>query len=254
MSKRTIAYFGATGGSVAASLALALQNGHLCSVLVRTEAKLRALVRERGISDERIASHLTIVTGSVKDPAAVAQTLQAPSKGAGTVDVVISGIGGKPRFTPDPLRPTLEDPTICQDATRMIFDTLRSLGGPKPHFVVISTIGVNQIGRGIPIAMTPLYHWLLTIPHQDVREMETMVMAEMEKPALQRAIRSYLVVRPSLLTDGEMTSMDRIRVASDINPQFGYTISRNDVGMWLFETAVRGTSAHTGGRIVTITG
>ncbi|KAJ9669766.1 hypothetical protein H2201_000151 [Coniosporium apollinis] len=222
-------------------------------MFVRSEAKLRALLNERSISDERIASHLTIVTGSVKDPAAVAQTLRAPSKGPGVVDVIVSGIGGKPQFAPDPLRPTLEDPTICQDATRTIFDALRSLGGPKPHYVVISTIGVNQFGRDIPIAMTPLYHWLLTIPHTDVRDMETMIMAEMEKPALERVLRSYLIVRPGLLTDGEMTSMERVKVASDINPQFGYTISRNDVGMWIFERAVNGTSAHTGGRIVSIT-
>ncbi|KAK7511879.1 uncharacterized protein IWZ02DRAFT_98626 [Phyllosticta citriasiana] len=242
-----LAFFGSTGGSVAASLVLALQGGYQCSTLVRSEQKLLGILKERNVSDAAIANHLRIVTGSVKDPEAVYRTLEP------AVDIVISGVGGKPQFTPNPLKPTLDDPTICQDATRTIFDAIRRLGGPRPQLVVLSTTGISNTGRDIPIAMMPLYHWLLAVPHKDKKVMEDMIVAETRKPEAERAIDSAIIIRPSLLTNGPTTSMDKIRVGSDKEPQIGYTISRDDVGLWLFESAVKPGKRGEGARIVSIT-
>ena len=87
--------------------------------------------------------------------------------------------------------------------------------------------------------------------------MENRLLAEMAKPADQRAIGNFVVVRPSLLTDSARLGADKVRVGEETEeeakPAVGYTISREDVGGWMFEKIVKGDRQKYAGKMVTIT-
>lgn len=51
-------------------------------------------------------------------------------------------------------------------------------------------------------------------------------------------IREFVVVRPSLLTNGPALGKEKVRVGTEYAPSVGYTISREDVGNWVFENVV----------------
>lgn len=218
--------------------------------MARSPQKLKDLLYQRDISESTIDSRLTIVVGNViTDVKAVQQTLLVDGS---PVDLIISGIGGKMRFN-NPLKPTLDHPTICQDAVRTILAAARQLER-KPTLVVLSTTGISDKKRDLPVAMMPLYHWLLKVPHDDKKAMETLIFQDMTLPDTQRAIENYIIVRPSLLTDGD-DGIDKVRAGTEDKPAVGYVISRNDVGNWLFENLVRPHSHQNPylGQVVTIT-
>ena len=59
-----------------------------------------------------------------------------------------------------------------------------------------------------------------------------------EVPERERVISGQMIVRASLLTNGKECGMGSIRSGTDEDPAIGYTISREDVGLWIFENAV----------------
>ena len=61
----------------------------------------------------------------------------------------------------------------------------------------------------------------------------------MEKAIIERTDR-FVIVRPSLLTNGKARGRRKIRVGTEAEPAVGYTISREDVGLWMFEHLVKG--------------
>lgn len=265
-NKPTFALLGATGGCVLAFLVRALQAGHKCSacecysapscstltttkandLVVRTRSKLTDLLKTQGVSADVISKHLTIVQGDSKDSIKVAEALKVNNIVA---DMVVSGVGGVPVFKPNPLRPTLDDPTICQDTVSTILKALRDLhtnsttqGKKKPTVVVISTTGISDHNRDVPLAMLPLYHWMLSIPHKDKKMMEKLLVEEIKKDA-SSAIENFVAVRPTLLTNGRAVGFGAIRAGVDSpgkidNSAIGYSISRADVGGWIFEGLV----------------
>lgn len=107
----------------------------------------------------------------------------------------------------------------------------------KPILTAISTTGISS-KRDIPIVMIPLYHWLLRVPHADKKVMEELV----EKAAARNVIRSHVIVRPSLLTDGKKLGLSSVRVGWENvdgnGAAVGYTISREDVGGFIFEKVI----------------
>ncbi|RAK95974.1 NAD(P)-dependent oxidoreductase [Aspergillus ibericus CBS 121593] len=229
----TVAFFGATGGCVKACLVLALQAGYHCTALARTPSKLQDLLLKNKVSESTIVNYLTITEGNVTDLNAVQQTLNANGR---PVDLIISGIGGKPRFDRG-FKPTLDNPTVCQDATRTILAAAQSCPR-KPRLVVISTTGLSN-KRDVPVMMMPLYHWLLKVPHEDKQVMENQIVAEVQKPVAERAIDNYLIIRPSFLVDGDGDGLAKLKIGSDTKPAIGYAICRCDVGLWIFEHAIR---------------
>lgn len=216
------------------------------------------MLKKNEISTELISKHLTIVQGNSKDSVKVAEALKVNNVVA---DLILSGVGGVPVFKPNPLRPTLDDPTICQDTVSTILKALRDLHSDpddyssqhkkkeekkkkKPTLVVISTTGISDSGRDVPLAMLPLYHWLLPIPHKDKKMMERLLVEEIKgHDDASSAIENFVAVRPSLLTDGRALGFGAIRAGIDRkgkldNSAIGYTISRADVGGWIFEGLV----------------
>jgi len=260
VTKPTIAFFGATGGCASTALQLSLQAGYDVTALARTPSKLTTLLLSNGVSQALLDSHLSIIEGDVKDESAVREALTVKDKMA---DIIVSGVGGLPKFTPNPLRPGLTDPTICADAIRTILSALSSLltdhpAAQKPLMLVISSTGLSRKARDIPLATIPLYHWMLPVAHADKRAMEDVLVAAGKDK--QGPIRGFVVVRPSLLTNGPSLGPEKTRVGweiedgEDIGPAVGYTISRKGVGTWIFEQVVQNERRDEWtGRAVTLT-
>ncbi|PWY81734.1 hypothetical protein BO94DRAFT_576657 [Aspergillus sclerotioniger CBS 115572] len=208
--KPTIAFFGATGGSVLSCLIPALKAGHKCNALVRTPTKLLTLLTKHNISSSLIEQNLTIIPGPATSLPAVTQTLLLINPNSTPesipVDLIITGIGGTLIFNlPNPF-PTLDNPTVCTDTMRTILTAARTLPR-KPKLVVVTGTGIHYTKRDVPVLMIPLYHWLLGVPHADKRVMEDLVVGEMERDVdgedgKGKGISGFLFVRASLLVDG----------------------------------------------------
>jgi hypothetical protein len=160
------------------------------------------------------------------------------------VDTIVSGTGAVPSFKG--LIPSIEDPTICQATAATILKALTSIreSSPssyrKPLLVVISTTGISEYGRDIPLTMVPLYHWLLKVPHADKKIMERMVRTEGASEG--SVLGGWVVVRPSLLM-GKGIGWENVKVGVEnggIMPKsaIGFTISRVDVGRWIYGALV----------------
>lgn len=143
--------------------------------------------------------------------------------------------GGVPKPQLSLIRPlTMIDPTICGDATDSILTAMSQTNMPcQPLLVVISANGVrDDIPRDYPLILTPLYRWLLTGIYDDKRRME----ASLENA---KTAGGFVVVRPSALINGESRGLKAIRQGTTKKPVLGYSISRDDVGLWVFENLVQ---------------
>lgn len=133
---------------------------HLNKV-VRTQSKLEKLLSEKGISDNQRDSHLRIVSGSATDVNAVRQTLL--NQDGTLASLIVSGVGGAPKLWPNPLKPTLDQPTICQDSMRTVIEAIKNIRATgreyAPYAVAISTTGVDDSVDDVPWLLHPLYHW-----------------------------------------------------------------------------------------------
>ena len=261
--------------------------------VARDANKLRKLLLTRhGASESAVDANLIVVEGNVKDRKAVSRALVVPRRTAAEgrhakhsdsdgdddeprmVDMIVCGVGSVPVFKPNPLRPTLEDPTICEDATRTILcavadlvslsrrkslsslsslsqsqsqssstassatsprpaltptissadaaaATRRARSVKKPLMVVISTTGLSSQGRDVPLLMLPLYHWMLPVPHADKQKMERLLVDATTSNPATSPISGFVVVRPSLLTDGAMLGLDKVRVGWEVEADGG---------------------------------
>ncbi|KAI9830606.1 MAG: hypothetical protein M1826_004632 [Phylliscum demangeonii] len=239
--------------------------------VARTPSKLTALLQSKHhLAPALLAQHLSVIEGNAKDIDAVTRTLlvsppsssSSSSSAAAVVDTIVFGIGAAPKLQLSLLRPvTVDDTTVCQDAARTILTALRQLSPAQPPvFIAISTTGLSPLRRDVPLPLVPLYQVLLAVPHHDKRAMElallqdrgaaaaaatsTKTETETETTAAS-VLAGFVVVRASLLTDGAMRGTQKVRVGWEMEgpasaktqlPAIGYTISRADVGNWIFET------------------
>ena len=206
--------------------------------------KLADMLKAKGVAQSTIDQYLTITTGSISDTGAVKAALlhKRPSSDGNQeevlADMILSGIGSVPTFR--------TEMTLCRDAVETILRGLNELqssqplGTTKPCLVLLSTTGISTKKRDVPLAFLPLYHLFLFRPHADKRNMEKVVKAHWNDTSEKdRVIGGYMLIRPSLLTDGREFGLESIRVGMDSKPAIGYTISREDVGLWIFKNAVK---------------
>lgn len=146
--------------------------------------------------------------------------------------------------------------TICRTAASTILSALALLQPPsKPLLLVLSTTGISSGPRDVPLAFYPFYKTLLANPHKDKSAMEktlTDAFANATTNATATTdpnpnpteswIRGVVIVRASLLTNGPALGKEKVRVGSEGKPAVGYTISREDVGQWVFENVIRDES------------
>ena len=139
------------------------------------------------------------------------------------------------------------DPTLCADAMRTILTALKELAtesdnprnSQKPLICAISTTGITDGPRDVPLLMLPLYWAILEVPHKDKRAMEDVLFEAASETAGEegKVIRGAVAARPALLTDGP--ARNEVRVGLEGSPAVGWTVSREDVGIWLFDNIVR---------------
>jgi nucleoside-diphosphate-sugar epimerase len=233
---RTIAFLGATGGCAGACLIASLKEGYTCRALVRTPSKLTTSLETQGLSDSLLAN-LEIIQGNAKDIESVKTLLQTPT---GIVDTIVFGVGAAPKLRLHIMPITLDDIEVCRTAMATLLSALDELkAATKPRLLVISTTGITKGPRDVPLLYVPLYHWFLHVPHVDKRVMEELVCMQRQKPAAERTIGEFAIVRPTLLMDGDGVGVAKVRSGLESNPALGWTIDRKDVGNWLFEKGVK---------------
>ena len=223
--QKTVAFLGASTGVGLSALKTTLAAGHRCIALCRTPAKLTA------VFPPTTTKNLEIVEGNAHDIAAVSKCLLAEE--GKLVNEIVSTIGGK--FIPSRL--TIDDKDVCRKGMNIILEALTQLrtkgATGRPHITVCSTTGLSHFGRDIPIAMVPLYHVMLKVPHEDKRIMEDRLIESGE---------SFTIVRASLLTDGESKKNIRVGIedpkAGRESSAIGYNISREDTGKWIADNLV----------------
>ncbi|KAI9930168.1 hypothetical protein ASPWEDRAFT_167836 [Aspergillus wentii DTO 134E9] len=265
---KTIAFFGATGGCTNACLAHLLKsdtNLHAVA-LARTPSKLLTQLHNQGITQETLDTRLRIIQGDATDTEAVKSTLvlqdttTSEKRQLKLVNTIIVGIGGTPTLQKKSLIPrfTLDNPHITEEFTRALLHALSEVvpfAPERPLLGVISTTGLTagtNAPRDVPCVFKPMYNTLLAVPHEDKEKMERMLDEESAD-----VLRGLVIVRPSLLVgDQDITTgkgWKTLRVGVEKDPAVGYTISRADVGEWIFEEIVKGGGGKWIGEKVTLT-
>ena len=255
-SPQTVAFLGASGGCGLAALQHTLAAGHTCVALCRTPSKLAAAFPD----PQALPRGLNLVRGDAHDAASVAECLRVPGSAAPgiLVDIVVFTIGSPFNLA----KMTTLDPDVCKKGIAALLEALASLrragarpaggAGTGPRLVVISTCGISAAGRDFPLAATPMYSFMLKVPHADKRVMEERLLAGGE---------AYTLVRPSLLCDGARPDR-KIRVGvvdarSGEGPTakdgVGYSISREDTGRWMAENLILKPATEYIGKAVLIT-
>ncbi len=260
-STKTILFLGATGGTGLAALRKALAAGSTCVALCRTPSKLARLLipsLPTNVADEELVKqvqkkfpNLRIEQGNARDVATVARCLVAPSDNR-PVDIVLSSIGHPPSLS------SKDDWHVCEAGMETLITAVKEVRkahpGWTPRVISVSTTGISDQGRDVPILFAPLYHVALKTPHVDKRLMEKALVA-----AAKEGVVRFTIVRASFLTSGkESSSTIRVGVEDPVagkreSSAIGYTISRDDVGKWISENILQETDDKWVGKIATIT-
>ena len=69
--------------------------------------------------------------------------------------------------------------------------------------------------------------------------MERLVAEQTTTGRKSESISGWVMVRPTLLTNGAALGERKVRAGREGAPAVGYTISRDDVGKWIFENFVK---------------
>jgi nucleoside-diphosphate-sugar epimerase len=237
-STKTFVFFGASGGVGLAALKNTLAASHKCVALLRTPSKLDA------VFPAGTQNNLRIVQGNAHDVAAVSTCLR---KEDGTLaDVVVSTIGGAPTATFG-----MDDPDVCKKGMITLLEALAQLRRDgvtgSPHIVACSTTGMSKFGREVPLAVVPIYKWMLKAPRADKVVMEDRLVDSGE---------SFTIIRPSMLATSKTGKPVRVGIEDPKkgpeHVEMGYIISKEDTGKWVSEHLVLQTEAQYTNKIVTL--
>ncbi|KAF4336872.1 hypothetical protein FBEOM_9252 [Fusarium beomiforme] len=257
------AFIGACGATLRHVLAWTLLDGHKAAALVRDSSKLRKTLLDLGVSEKIQQSQLTVVEGSSRDVSTVRNLL------INDPEIIFSGITSTWKLRFNPFHPiAMDDATITGDSAAAVVQALQDLVSTKsisnsPIYAPISSTGHGS-RRDQPLSLIPLYWWLLKEAQADTSTLErvTRKAATQNQPCLG----GYVMLRPPLLTDGEMKGTKAIRVGwiweddvfkksddQETGVKVGYTISRMDLARWMFEELIQGDVRSWSGKCVNLT-
>jgi len=236
---KAIAFLGASAGVGLSALKHSLAAGNQCVALCRHPSKLTS------IFPQNTTPNLKIIEGNAKDITSVSQCLRHDGR---LVDEIIFTIGGILTFP----KLTLDEPGVCANGMSTVLEAIAQLraGGisGRPSIVACSSTGISDFGRDVPLAMVPLYYFVLKAPGEDKKAMEK---------KLEESTEEYTVVRMSALTGGETKKVIRVGLEDPKKGReegvIGYTISREDAGRWIVENLVLERDAKYLRKIATIT-
>jgi len=183
-----LAVFGATGRAGRAVVDHALRQGHEVRSLTRDPARIHP------------RAQLHVVGGDVRDPVAVARTLDG-------ADAVVSTLGMQRRGD-----------DVCTDGIRTVLSSAAA-NGPR-RLIVLSNYGVADSRRRTAYVAVS---WLL----------ERAVLRDKEQmEALMRASDTdWTIVRAPVLTNGPPTG--RYRTGTDLRLSFTAKVSRTDLAEFM---------------------
>ncbi|KAK4139353.1 uncharacterized protein C8A04DRAFT_33173 [Dichotomopilus funicola] len=229
-------------------------------------------------------TNLHIITGNAHDPAAVTRCFSTvPSP----IDTIVFSLGAYPTLR------GMSDPHVCEKGMGVLLDVLRAQRAQRdnsvnnttqkedqtsnyqpPHLIAISTTGISSLGRDIPLLVVPLYKVGLHTAHEDKRGMERLVIAagtsslsshhsskggQREGEGKGEGLVRFTLIRGSLYTSGpETEGLVRVGV-EDVGKgvvekrELGYTISREDVGKWVWEECIKVEGGQWVGKAVGVT-
>ncbi|KAJ1850377.1 hypothetical protein LPJ73_003479 [Coemansia sp. RSA 2703] len=158
---------------------------------------------------------ITVVKGDALNKEDIGRTLEG-------CDVVLCSLGAKISGLSMP-----KDMGIEEIGTLHVLDIIKETRADNPpRIIMVSSTGVGESNSNydVPYVLRPIYSLLLKSPHK-------------HKTVVEKAIKesgiSYTIVRPALLTSGDLTKKYR----ADIGV-CGYTVSRKDVAHFILEQCV----------------
>ncbi|KAF5989377.1 hypothetical protein FBULB1_1000 [Fusarium bulbicola] len=246
------AFIGACGATLRHVLAWTLLDGHKAAALVRDHSKLKKTLLDLGVSEEIQQSQLIVVTGSSRDVSTVRSLLLNDPQ------IIFSGITSTWKLRFNPFHPiAMDDATITGDSAVAVMQALNlkdlvstnSISN-SPIYAPISSTGQGS-RRDQPLSLIPLYWWLLKEAQTDTAALERVTREAATQK--QSGLGGYVMLRPPLLTDGEMKGTKKVRVGwireddilrksdeQETGIRIGYTISRMDLARWMFEELIQG--------------
>jgi putative NADH-flavin reductase len=184
-----LAIFGATGRAGRVIVEHALQRGHEVNALAREPAGIHP------------RAQLRVVVGDVRDPAAVARTLQG-------ADAIVSTLGRQRR-----------GPDVCTEGIRTVLSTATDNGGPR-RLMILSNYGVaDSRHRTAYVTVSWLFERAVL---RDKEQMEALV---------RDSDADWTLVRAPILTSGPRTG--RYRTGTDLRLSFTAKVSRADIAEFM---------------------
>jgi len=186
----------------------------------------------------------------------------------GTVDLVLFTVGGTQASFSITKGILMTPHNLCTEAILTTQRVIVKSGAPVPKFVVVSSTGLTRQSKAImPMLLRPLYSWMLHIAHEDKRGLEAVIhhgigtpYEEGETPgeailpagwqdSLPAAgwAKHSVIIRASLLTDGEATGKYRAAVGDFKS----WTVARKDVAHFIAEELLVNWEKYDG-NIVTV--
>lgn len=187
------------------------------------------------------------------------------------VDFLVFTVGGTPRFTITKGF-VISPPNLV---TQALLNCLETLPTPAPKIIAISSTGLTRASHNnLPLLLKPLYGYLLRVPHKDKCGVEEVLAhcagwpwEERDSPGPEilganwkervpghGQLKSVVVIRPALLTDGECRGDGPVRDKQAYRVNEGdvsgsYTVSRKDVAHFLIEGVVKDWDTRQGKRV-----
>ncbi|KXX82524.1 Oxidoreductase AflX [Madurella mycetomatis] len=231
---KAILFLGATGGCGLSALRRSLSANHTCVALCRMPSNLTSK-----LPNNTNPPHLHIIQGNAHDAEVLGRCLVHPDDPSRLVDTIIFSIGARPTLK------GMDDPHVCENGIAALLTALQrcraegaTAGAPPARIVVVSTTGISELGRDMPLLMVPMYKLLLGTAHKDKRALEDALVKGPGKD------EEWTIVRGSLYTGGgETEGAVRVGVEDPVRGvveslAVGYTISREDVGKWIFKNVI----------------
>ncbi|KAJ2725000.1 hypothetical protein GGI07_001569 [Coemansia sp. Benny D115] len=161
------------------------------------------------------AAKITVVKGDALNRDDVARTIEG-------ADLVLCSLGAKINGLSKP-----QDMGIEEIGTQHVLDIIKETRRDNPpRVIMVSSTGVGETNANydVPYILRPFYSILLKAPHKHKTITEA---------AIKNSGIPYTIVRPALLTSGEITGKYRADVGV-----CGYTVSRKDVAHFILEKCV----------------
>jgi hypothetical protein len=254
---KTILFLGATGGCGLSALRRSLSAGHTCIALCRTPSNLTSQLpggtNPPNLHIEQGNAHDvdTLMRCLVITPTPTTTTTTTTTTTPTLVDTIIFSIGAKPTLRG---KGGMSDPHVCEKGMTALLTALQRIRSEHnlkimgtPRIVAVSSTGITPLARDLPWLMMPMYKLLLSTAHRDKKAMEDLLVEGMGKD------EEWTIIRGSLYMSGpETEGLVRVGVEDPVEGRVeslavGYTISREDVGKWIFENLIQDGKMGEGG-------